>query len=248
MRTSIAIDDVITDVIETDVANGGEPPTSKLPQTVYWQIQPFPAWILWAFFGVMVLGFLIGFFFWGQVTVPALPVATAVATPTAGAAVTPTPTSTSTPTAGPTPSPTAEPTATPISTSTPPTIAVLESLEPHSLSGMCALVVREPLDEFPLQFDWRLYWYGFAIDEMVITMSGANNDQPVAIPYDEGDEGFRGRFGLNSPGPKEFESVIAVLPDGSLVDLTPFVIAYLGTDTLDVAASGNQGFGLTCPR
>jgi hypothetical protein len=121
----------------------------------------------------------------------------------------------------------------------------LPSLDQYDLSGMCLEVKREEFGSFALEFVWTMYWYGFELDALEITMTGVNNDEPVTITFTPPD-GFLGDLGLNGTGPKQFVSVFGVLPDGSRVDMTELITDFLGTDTLVVKESGSQGFGSIC--
>ena len=185
--------------------------------------------------GVAIFGLIVGFFvFFGG---PG-PVAQASPTPSASP--------TASPTAAPSTSPTASATATPPATpSQRPTASPASSLQAY-IGSVCVRVKHDPIGQYVSYLDWLMYWYGYDVNHFELTIEGANNNAPVTLVYNPQTDGWVGQLGLFNAGAKPIGSLIAVLADGSTVDVTPRLVDYLGFDTFDVRFPQEDSFG-NCP-
>jgi hypothetical protein len=200
--------------------------------------------LLLLFFAVIVVGGYIGFTMLQGAPLPTqLP--TFIAAP-------PTPVVTPRPTPVPTAAPTAKPTATPTPTPTPlitPSPKPAPTLSPGMLSGFCAQVRHQQFGPFISYIDWFMYWYGFDVDHFVLTIKNANNDQPVTMTFDPVDGSWRTKIGLMGAGQKEFLSLVAVLDDGTPIDVTEELVRLLGGVLIfPVLHPEENSIGTICPN
>jgi hypothetical protein len=81
------------------------------------------------------------------------------------------------------------------------------------------------------------------IDAIIITVAGANNDEPEELIYDSELFGWFGLLGLHNAGTKTIVNVQIVWQDGSTTDVTESFIERFGTDTFDVRYPQEDEFG-----
>jgi hypothetical protein len=211
-----------------------EPPASeKPPATGGGWCSLLSIFLLAAFVGVIALGGSIGYVFLGGQPAP-----------TFVAAASPTPSPSPSPSASPSPSPTASPSPSP-SPSASPTTSPTSGLQGY-ISGVCARVVHEGFGTFVSYIDWVMYWYGYDVDHFVLQIAGTNDDLPVDLVYDPADGSWQGRLGLHNAGKKTITQLIAVLDDGTPIDVTDELIQLLGMNVLQVRYPQQDTFG-TCP-
>ena len=166
--------------------------------------------------------------------------------PAAQASATPTTSPTASPSATPTASPTASPTITPEPSVTPEPTATATSGAQAYFAGICARVKHEKLGNFLSYIEWLMYSDYLDVDHFVVTVAGANNGDPVDLVFDPATGAFTGRLGLMSAGEKQIGQVIAVLDDGTPLDITADVIEILG-QILGVRFPQQDSFGNACP-
>jgi hypothetical protein len=171
--------------------------------------------------------------------------AAATAQPTAVAVVTPVPTATSpspstpgqpTPFATVAPSPTPLPTPSPLVTPVPtpsPTPPLLKEV----ITGYCVRVFHEPIEDFLSYLDWAISIaapFGELVDHFELTMENVHDDEAVSLEFDPVSGTWRGLMGLHEPGPKDLVSLVAVLTDGTRIDLTEQLIEAFGSPFFNV--------------
>jgi hypothetical protein len=186
--------------------------------------------------GVMTLGGGIGYVFFGGPGVGVGPTAAPTPELTPRATVTGAPSVTTAPTPSAAPGATASPQPTATSTSGP----------QGYLAGICARVVHQAYGNFLSYIEWLIYWDGLDVDHFVVTVAGANNGDPVDLAFDPATAAWTGRLGLMNPGEKRIGQVIAVLDDGTSLDITADVIDILG-EILSVRYPQQDSFGNSCP-
>jgi hypothetical protein len=190
-------------------------------------------------FGVITVGAGVGFVYFGDPGVGAAPTATPSATQTAPPTATPVSSSTAVP------SITVRPSITPVPTVTPQPTATPTNAPQSGLAGICAQVVHKAYGSFLSYIEWLMYWDGLDVDHFVVTVAGANNGEPLDLVFDSVTGAWSGRLGLMQPGEKRIGQVVAVLDDGTPLDITQDVIEILG-EILGVRYPQQDSFGDRC--
>ena len=162
------------------------------------------------------------------------------------------PSATSSPTSAPTATLTASPSVRPSVTASPaasvtagPTATATGGPQSY-LAGVCAQVVHKAYGNFLSYIEWLMYWDGLDVDRFIVTVAGANNGDPVDLALDPVTGAWTGRLGLMNPGDKRIGQVIAVLDDGTALDISADVIEILG-EILGVRYPQQDSFGNRCP-
>jgi hypothetical protein len=125
--------------------------------------------------------------------------------------------------------------------------ATATSQPQSAIAGICARVVHRAFGNFLSYIEWLMYWDGIDVDRFVVTVAGANNGDPLDLSFDPATGAWTGRLGLMNPGDKQIGQVIAVLDDGTTIDITADVIEILG-EILGVRYPQEDSFGNSCPK
>lgn len=193
---------------------------------------------LFGFAAVAALGLGIGFLFFAGA-----PVSTS--RPTLVAAASPSPEASAPASQAVTPATTIPPTESVVPTAAqsiaPPTEVAVATLE-----GACIQVHHIKLGNFVSYLDVAMLWSGLSFDHLEATILGANDDKPGPLAYEPATGEWRGLFGLHEPGVVTITKVVAVLADGSTIDVTQDLIDFLATDALQVRYPQEDSFG-SCP-
>jgi hypothetical protein len=192
--------------------------------------------LLMILISVVVLGLLTGYLVFGGNGQGGVANASPTPKPTATASASPTPSPTPTPSA--TPSATAEPTPTAAPTPSP-----TSSLQAY-ISGVCARVKHSGFGNFVSYIDWVMYWDGFDVDHFVLAIEGTNDDAPVILRYDPAGGDWTARLGLHAAGDKTITQLVAILADGTPIDITDALVELLQTDVLSVRYPQEDTFGV----
>jgi hypothetical protein len=110
---------------------------------------------------------------------------------------------------------------------------------------VCARVKHSGFGNFVSYIDWLMFWDGFDVDHFVLTITSTNDDAPVTLVFDPAEGAWTARLGLHAAGQKQITSLMAVLDDGTPIDVTEALRALLG-DVLQVRYPQEDTFG-TCP-
>ena len=102
------------------------------------------------------------------------------------------------------------------------------------------------LDTFVSYLDFSMVWSAPGFDHLEATLLGANDDKPGLLDYQPETGEWRGLFGLHEPGVVTITKVLAVLADGSTIDVTQDLIDFLANDQLQVRYPQEDSFG-SCP-
>jgi hypothetical protein len=133
-------------------------------------------------------------------------------------------------------------TPSPRPTPTPSAVEVVTTLPEGHISGM-----RFVYNSDPIGLAFSLYWYGFDISGITLTLEGADGDHITDLAFNPAGPGFDNiLLQLGQSGPVRVKQVIVTKPDGTQVDITKPFVDFLGTDTMDVKEGGESCWGSLC--
>ena len=115
---------------------------------------------------------------------------------------------------------------------------------PPDVTGACIITVHTPRGTF-VSYLRGLIAFGQEIRAVDVTISGANDDEPVSGALTEEDV-YEFLSGLRGSGKKTLQQVLVTMPDGTQHDVRNLVAAYIGGAAFEVPFPGEPTFG-QCP-
>lgn len=105
--------------------------------------------------------------------------------------------------------------------------------------------MHDPFGLFISHLEWFIWTASEMVrpDYFVLTVEGANNDEPQQLRHDLANNRYSGELGLNGAGEKKIIRFVAHLADGTTIDLTDQLIDYFGGAEIDVRFPQEDAFG-----